>query len=117
MLPHLLVERSVLKSKEERDRDLLTVKADSREELERAVLMKVKSVTGAFALGLVWGWLPCGLVYSVLIWSIGAGSAVEGALRMFFFGLGTHGLNGFQQLFLRIDLSLFATLAEGLFEL
>ena len=26
----------------------------------------------AFALGLVWGWLPCGLVYSVLIWAMAA---------------------------------------------
>lgn len=43
----------------------------------------------AFLLGLIWGWLPCGLVYSVLIWSISAGSAVDGALLMLSFGLGT----------------------------
>ncbi|NBC47202.1 MAG: sulfite exporter TauE/SafE family protein [Gammaproteobacteria bacterium] len=43
----------------------------------------------ALAVGLVWGWLPCGLVYSVLIWSAGSGSALQGALLMLLFGLGT----------------------------
>ncbi|HEU5338959.1 MAG TPA: sulfite exporter TauE/SafE family protein [Sulfuricaulis sp.] len=43
----------------------------------------------ALAAGLVWGWLPCGLVYAVLAWSATAGSAAKGALLMFFFGLGT----------------------------
>ena len=43
----------------------------------------------AFALGIVWGWLPCGLVYSVLIWSLTAGSAQAGAALMLSFGLGT----------------------------
>lgn len=49
----------------------------------------VSSVPRAFGLGLVWGWLPCGLVYSVLIWAISAGSAQRGALLMLSFGLGT----------------------------
>lgn len=43
----------------------------------------------ALAVGLVWGWLPCGLVYSVLIWSASAGGALQGALLMLVFGLGT----------------------------
>ncbi len=47
------------------------------------------SPPAALALGLVWGWLPCGLVYSVLIWSMSAGSAASGALLMFAFALGT----------------------------
>jgi sulfite exporter TauE/SafE len=51
--------------------------------------LPVRSPRGAFALGLIWGWLPCGLVYSVLIWTIGAGSALKGALLMLSFGLGT----------------------------
>ncbi len=38
---------------------------------------------------MVWGWLPCGLVYSALIWAISAGSAQEGALLLLSFGLGT----------------------------
>jgi len=49
----------------------------------------VAILTQAFALGLVWGWLPCGLVYSVLIWSLTAGSALEGAQLMLSFGIGT----------------------------
>ncbi|MBL4608788.1 MAG: sulfite exporter TauE/SafE family protein [Pseudomonadales bacterium] len=43
----------------------------------------------AYAIGGVWGWLPCGLVYSALIWSSSSGNALEGALAMLFFGLGT----------------------------
>lgn len=43
----------------------------------------------ALILGMLWGWLPCGLVYSVLIWSVSAGSFYQGALLMLCFGLGT----------------------------
>lgn len=43
----------------------------------------------AFMLGLVWGWLPCGLVYSVLIMTLTASGPLEGALVMLSFGLGT----------------------------
>ena len=43
----------------------------------------------AVILGLVWGWIPCGLVYSVLIWSVSAGSVLQGSLLMLAFGLGT----------------------------
>jgi len=42
-----------------------------------------------FALGLLWGALPCGLVYSALIPAAAAGSAAGGALAMTAFGLGT----------------------------
>lgn len=52
-------------------------------------LLPVRSSRQALALGLVWGWLPCGLVYSVLIWAIASGSALQGALLMLGFGLGT----------------------------
>lgn len=52
-------------------------------------LMPVRNPMQALLLGLVWGWLPCGLIYSVLVWSISAGSAAEGALLMLSFGLGT----------------------------
>ena len=51
--------------------------------------LPVHSVWHAFILGLLWGWLPCGLVYSVLIWSIASGGAVPGGLLMLSFGLGT----------------------------
>jgi sulfite exporter TauE/SafE len=43
----------------------------------------------AFVLGLCWGLLPCGLVYSVLIWTSSAQSATQSAVLMLFFGLGT----------------------------
>ncbi len=43
----------------------------------------------AVPLGFIWGWLPCGLVYTALIWTLSAGSTLEGALIMLFFGLGT----------------------------
>lgn len=40
-------------------------------------------------LGLVWGWLPCGLVYTALVWTVTAGGALRGAMLMLAFGLGT----------------------------
>lgn len=43
----------------------------------------------ALAVGFLWAWLPCGLVYSVLLWSLASGSALSGALLMLAFGLGT----------------------------
>jgi sulfite exporter TauE/SafE len=41
------------------------------------------------AAGALWGWLPCGMVYSVLVTAMLAGSAFGGALVMLAFGLGT----------------------------
>ncbi|SIT70089.1 hypothetical protein SAMN05216526_1232 [Ectothiorhodosinus mongolicus] len=52
-------------------------------------LLPVKTLPQAFVLGLLWGWLPCGLVYSVVIWSLTAGGAIQGAALMLAFGLGT----------------------------
>lgn len=52
-------------------------------------LLPLDSSPKAFAYGLCWGYLPCGLVYSALSWSLGSGSAVNGALWMALFGLGT----------------------------
>jgi uncharacterized protein len=49
----------------------------------------VRHAGQAFAVGAVWGWLPCGLVYSVLVWTLAAGSAADGALLMAAFALGT----------------------------
>lgn len=42
-----------------------------------------------FALGALWGWLPCGMVYSVLVTAMLSGSALGGAGVMLAFGLGT----------------------------
>lgn len=52
-------------------------------------LLPVKTPAQAFTLGALWGWLPCGLVYSVLISALASGSAVSGAATMLAFGLGT----------------------------
>ncbi|NJN48052.1 MAG: sulfite exporter TauE/SafE family protein [Candidatus Competibacteraceae bacterium] len=52
-------------------------------------LIPVRTPAQALSLGLVWGWLPCGLVYSVVIWAVSAGSAMQGGLLMLSFGLGT----------------------------
>ncbi|WP_394173299.1 sulfite exporter TauE/SafE family protein [Thalassotalea litorea] len=43
----------------------------------------------ALGLGVIWGWLPCGLVYSTLTWSMASGSWLKGGLIMLAFGLGT----------------------------
>jgi sulfite exporter TauE/SafE len=43
----------------------------------------------ALALGALWGWLPCGLVYGMLAAAAGTGGAADGALFMAVFGLGT----------------------------
>ena len=43
----------------------------------------------AVAVGVAWGFLPCGLVYSVLATALVSGSAGRGALVMASFGLGT----------------------------
>ncbi len=51
--------------------------------------LPVRQIPHAFGLGLVWGWLPCGLVYSVLIWAASSGSPQQGALLLLAFGLGT----------------------------
>ena len=45
--------------------------------------------SGRLLLGLCWGLLPCGMVYSVLLTASAAGSPISGATVMFAFGLGT----------------------------
>lgn len=52
-------------------------------------LLPVDSVPRALGVGVLWGWLPCGLVYGVLATALFAGSAGDGALLMAAFGLGT----------------------------
>jgi sulfite exporter TauE/SafE len=52
-------------------------------------LLPVKNLAGALLAGMAWGWLPCGLVYSVLVMALAAGSATSGAALMLAFGLGT----------------------------
>jgi len=52
-------------------------------------LMPVSSLPQALLLGALWGWLPCGLVYSTLLWAASQGSAGYSAALMLAFGVGT----------------------------
>lgn len=52
-------------------------------------LLPVRHLRQALALGALWGWMPCGLVYATLLWAAGAGDALRGAMAMAAFGAGT----------------------------
>ena len=52
-------------------------------------LLPVSSLPRALLLGALWGWLPCGLVYSTLLWAASQGNAGYSAVLMLAFGLGT----------------------------
>ncbi len=52
-------------------------------------LMPIDSITKACLLGLVWGWLPCGLVYSALAFAMTKGQGVGSGVIMLAFGVGT----------------------------
>jgi len=52
-------------------------------------LIPVKNLSQAFVFGMVWGWLPCGLVYAALALAATTADAKISALTMLFFGLGT----------------------------
>ncbi|MCX7074790.1 MAG: sulfite exporter TauE/SafE family protein [Methylococcales bacterium] len=52
-------------------------------------LIPVKTCKNAYLFGMVWGWLPCGLVYSALAITASTGSIFQSSLTMIAFGLGT----------------------------
>ncbi|MBP8812564.1 MAG: sulfite exporter TauE/SafE family protein [Laribacter sp.] len=52
-------------------------------------LLPVRSPLGALGVGMLWGWLPCGLVYSASLTAMASGSAAGGATGMLAFALGT----------------------------
>jgi sulfite exporter TauE/SafE len=52
-------------------------------------VLRRSDASGRVAMGLVWGLMPCALIYSVLPLSLLAGGAWQGALVMLAFGLGT----------------------------
>lgn len=52
-------------------------------------LLPVKSLPRAFAFGMVWGFMPCGFVYTVLLIATLQLDAPRSALTMAAFGLGT----------------------------
>jgi sulfite exporter TauE/SafE len=52
-------------------------------------LLKKKSVASTFLIGLLNGFLPCGLVYIAVAGAIASGNFLDGAAYMFVFGIGT----------------------------
>ena len=52
-------------------------------------LLPVRTPAHALGVGLIWGWIPCGLVYSMLVTAVASGSALKGAGLMLAFALGT----------------------------
>ena len=54
-----------------------------------AKVMPVRNFAQAVAAGALWGWLPCGLVYSVMVMALSTGSAMQGGALLLAFGLGT----------------------------
>ena len=52
-------------------------------------LLPVNSKKQALIAGLIWGWLPCGLVYSSLFLAISANNMIKGIIIMTSFGIGT----------------------------
>jgi uncharacterized protein len=51
--------------------------------------LPVSSPWQALGLGALWGWLPCGMVYAVLLTALASGNPSQGALILAAFGLGT----------------------------
>lgn len=49
----------------------------------------VRNKIQALLLGMLWGWLPCGLVYSALVLVLASGNVLQGGLTMLAFGMGT----------------------------
>jgi uncharacterized protein len=52
-------------------------------------LIPVKNYWQAFFLGTLWGWLPCGLIYSALVYAATSSSMFSAGMTMFAFALGT----------------------------
>ena len=52
-------------------------------------LLPIRRLSSALMVGMLWGWLPCGLVYSASLYALGSGNAWQGGLLMLAFALGT----------------------------
>jgi sulfite exporter TauE/SafE len=52
-------------------------------------LLPADTPSKALLAGAVWGWLPCGLVYTLVVTALASGSGPQGALTLLVFGLGT----------------------------
>ena len=52
-------------------------------------LIPVRTLPQAYVFGMIWGWLPCGLVYAALALSATTGDITRSGLTMLAFGIGT----------------------------
>lgn len=52
-------------------------------------LIPVKTKLQALLFGMIWGWLPCGLIYTALALAATTGNSLHSGLTMLAFGLGT----------------------------
>ncbi len=52
-------------------------------------LLPVKTMPRALAFGAIWGWMPCGFVYTILLVAALSAQPVQAAATMAAFGLGT----------------------------
>lgn len=52
-------------------------------------LLPARNLWQVLVLGMLWGWLPCALVYSSLAWAATQADGVQAAILMACFGLGT----------------------------
>ena len=52
-------------------------------------ILPLNTLPRAALFGMLWGWIPCGMVYAILLSAMSAGSAAAGMLTMLGFGLGT----------------------------
>jgi sulfite exporter TauE/SafE len=91
-------------------------------------LLPLRGARQAMLLGLCWGLMPCGLIYSALAWTATRQSAFESSVLMLLFGAGTlpamlatsFGANGVQALLRRRGLKLLigvALILAGLWSL
>ena len=52
-------------------------------------MFPVDTTAKALGLGVLWGWLPCGMVYAALLLALSTGHPLQGGVIMLAFGLGT----------------------------
>lgn len=52
-------------------------------------LLPIRSLPASLMVGMIWGWLPCGLVYNASLYALSSGSWQQGALYLLAFGVGT----------------------------
>lgn len=54
-----------------------------------AKFIAMENLSQAYAMGFIWGFLPCGMIYSTVLWSSTASHNWQASILMLAFGLGT----------------------------